>query len=189
MLSRSGVRVRAAATAALVVGLALVVAGFALVLLLDRALRSSAASEAEFLAGQVAIQLAGGSSPAAALRDTAAPLALVQVLGGDGACWPPPRPWPVGNRWSRTGPPDGHLVARRGRRSATDIEDTLVVAAAGVATPPGIGWFWLGSPFARPRAAPRRRGTCCCSGVPVLVLVAGLATYLASGRRCVRWRG
>jgi signal transduction histidine kinase len=181
VLSRSGVRVRAAATAALVVGLAMVVAGFALVLLLDRALRSSAASEAEFLAGQVAVQLAGGSSPAAALRDTAAPLALVQVLGGDGALLAT-TPALAGRQSlvaDRPAPDIESLVEVGG--SATDIEDTLVVAARGVATPAGNRVVLVGESLRQAARSAETTRNLLLLGVPVLVLVAGLATYLASG--------
>ena len=135
------------------------------------ALRSYAASEAEFRAGRW--RSAGrGSSPAAACG-TPRPPCGGPGLGGDGALLAT-TPALAGRQSlvaDRPAPDIESLVEVGG--SATDIEDTLVVAARGVATPAGNRVVLVGESLRQAARSAETTRNLLLLGVPVLALVAG----------------
>ncbi|MCY7340988.1 MAG: HAMP domain-containing histidine kinase [Pseudonocardia sp.] len=182
MAPRSGVRVRTAATAALVVALALAVAGVALVLLLDRSLRSVAASQVELVAEQIAVPLAEGESPAEAVRNAGSPVALVQVIGPGSVVLAATAPLAGQAPMVTERPkPDVVVVGETGDL-VLDRDDVFVVAARGVATTAGARTIVVAESLdASGRSVEVARNLMLVGG-PVLVLVAGGATFVASGR-------
>jgi signal transduction histidine kinase len=178
---RAGVRARAAATAATVVALALVTAGVAQVVLLERSLRSAAEATALELTEHVAARLAP-DGPAEAVREPGSALDLIQVLDGSGAVVAASAPLVGQPPLASARPLPGEVVTEQIVGPAVDPDDTLIVVVRGIMTPDGprtvLAAVTLNGVDNSVRTAQRLLWV----GVPALVLVTALATFAATGR-------
>jgi signal transduction histidine kinase len=181
--TRSGVRARTAITAAFVVAVALVIASVALVLLFGRSLRSVATSGAELVAEQVAMQLAGGASPADAVRSATAAEAAVQVVDAGGAVVAASAATLIGTEpLSPARPGPGEMVATETGGVVANPDDDYVLVARGVAGPGGPLTVVVAGSLATAGRGVEIARNLLLIGCPLLVLVAGGATFVAAGR-------
>lgn len=178
---RAGVRARAAATAAAVVTLALVAAGVAQVVLLERSLRSAAEATAFELTEHVAARLAR-DGPAEAVRALHSTLDLVQVLDESGATVAASAPLVGQAPLSSARPVPGEVVTEEIVSPPIDPDDTLVVAVRGIMTPDGPRTVLAAVTLNGVDNSVRTAENLLWLGVPALVLVTALATFAATGR-------
>ena len=178
---RAGVRARAAATAAAVVALALVTAGVAQVVLLERSLRSAAEATALEQTEHVAARLAP-DGPAEAVRELRSALDLVQVLDASGAMVAASAPLVGQTPLSSARPVPGEVVTEEIVSPAIDPDDTLIVAVRGIMTPDGPRTVLAAVPLNGVDNSVRTAEHLLWLGVPALVLVTALATFAATGR-------
>ncbi len=188
--ARTGVRLRSALAAAVVVAVALSAATAGLVLVLNHSLRSSLRAQAQQQASEIAARLAAdrrGDTENDALRVTSPDrTGVVQVLDADGrllAASPPlvGQPPLVAAR-----PPPGVSVSGPSAGPSVNVADgddpRFEVAAVGVATLGGHLVVLVGVPRQPVDAAVGTALRLVLVGCPLLVLVAGLATYGFAGR-------
>jgi signal transduction histidine kinase len=168
------VRVRTTAAAVLVVGLTLIVAGFALVALLGRSLTSGVRATAEARADEVAATLSSGGSTA--LPGAESDEEFVQVIDGGGAV--------VASSLNVESEP-ALAVPSPGssRRIAVPFDEgPFLVVAIGAATPDGVRTIVVGRSIDDVDEATAATARLLAVGIPVLVLVVGAVTWWIVGR-------
>ncbi|MHA6624073.1 ATP-binding protein [Pseudonocardia sichuanensis] len=197
--ARMGVRAVSALSAAVVVALALLVAGAALLLLVQQSLRASVQAEAEQQAGLIATRLdqnwqgeanENAREALSALTRESDDLAQVVVEYGDTpqrtleAGTDPLGGYRDGTPMSDIRPDDGETVVRTDvpvRKVDGSVVDTVLVAIAGQSAGNDVVVLYA-APLT---VVDHTTGTLLfylLCGVPLLIVVAGLTTYLFSGR-------
>lgn len=176
---RMGVRVRAAATAAAVVALALIIGGIAQVLLLERSLGSAAEFAAREHAENVALRLVA-AGPAEAVRELSAALDLVQILDASGAPIAASAPLVGQPALTTVRPRPGEVVTERIFVPAVD--DTMIGAVRGAQTADGVRTVIVAVTLNGVDNSVRTARKLLWLGIPLLVLVTALATFVATGR-------
>ncbi|GAA5121984.1 sensor histidine kinase [Pseudonocardia adelaidensis] len=199
--ARMGVRAVSALSAAVVVALALVVAGAALVLLVQLSLRQQVQADAKAQAQVIATRLEGNwrgeanenarEALDALIRQS--DLAQVRVeYGGDGDDDDPPT-WTTEAGTDAVGrdvlmsdirPADGQTVVETGvpvRKVDGSVVDTVLVATATDSDGRDVILLFA-APLTAVETATRALLFYLLWGVPLLIVVAGVTTYLFSGR-------
>jgi len=194
--ARMGVRVVSALSAAVVVALALVVAGAALLLLVQHSLRQQVQAEARTQAQVIVDRLEGNWEGAANenARDALdqfireSDLAQVRVKYGDD-----PPTWTIEAGTEAVGrdepisdllPEEGQTIVESGvpvRKADGSVVDTVLVASGADSGGRDVVLLYA-APLTAVDAATHTLLFYLLCGVPLLIVVAGVTTYLFSGR-------
>jgi signal transduction histidine kinase len=177
---RWGVRATAALLAAILVAVALSVAGFALVLLQHRSVRASVEQQVQAHAVAAADRLVAGASPAAAVQAGSNGVAVLQVLDGAGTVL-------AASPQLAGAPP-----LRPGQASVPEVvadqPDTLVgdgpllVVDRQIATASGVRLVVAGGSLVAAERSTAILTELTIIGVPLLAFLAAAATYAITGR-------
>ena len=178
---RWGVRAAAALSATVFVAISLTLAGLALVLLQDRSVQTSVEDQVRAHAVTAVARLASGMSPAAAVASSSSGFAVLQVLDPAGTVLaaspqlvgaPPLRP-------PRASVPDA--VADYAGSPLLDNGPLLVVERV-VTTSSGVRVVLAAGSLAAAARSTQTLTELIVIGVPLLALVAGVATSAIAGR-------
>ncbi|MDQ2709974.1 MAG: HAMP domain-containing histidine kinase, partial [Actinomycetota bacterium] len=179
---RWGVRASAAMSAAVLVAVAVVGAGVALVLLQDRAVRATVEEQVRAYASSVAERLRAGDLPADVVSRRSGEFAVAQVLDGAGRVLAA-SPQIVGDPALSPDPlsvPSGSGVVEQPVAPAD--ADSLLVVEIMTTTPAGPRYVLAASSLAAADRSTDAATHLVLVGLPVLALVAAAITYALSGR-------